>query len=99
MGGSEVLADSLDVSRIRESTRRGRLWRLLFFLVPVGGYLYYRILSGKTIHPGLPALTPSTVQILLLVGLIVVLCLVLVVPMMAMGKSPHVRYDASEIST
>ena len=32
-------------------------------------------------------------------GLIVVLCIVLVVPMMAMGKSPHVRYDPSEIST
>ncbi len=38
-------------------------------------------------------------QILLPVGLIVVLCIVLVVPMVAMGKSPHVRYDASEIST
>jgi cell division protease FtsH len=99
MGGSEVLAGSLDVSRIRESTRRGRLWRLLFLLVPVTGYLYYRILSGKLIHPGLPSVTPGTMQILLPVGLIVVLCIVLVVPMMAMGKSPHVRYDASEIST
>jgi cell division protease FtsH len=99
MGGSEVLAGSLDVSRIRESTRRGRLWRLLSFLVPLTGYLYYRILSGNSIRPGLPTLTPSTVQILLPVGLIVVLCIVLVVPMMAMGKSPHVRYDASEIST
>jgi cell division protease FtsH len=99
MGGTEVMAGSLDVSRIRESTRRGRLWRLLFLLGPVTGYLYYRILSGDSIHPGLPALTPTTVQILLPVGLIVVLCIVLVVPMMAMGKSPHVRYDASEIST
>ena len=50
MGGSEVLAGSLDVSRIRESTRRGRLWRLLSSLVPLTAYLYYRILSGQT-HP------------------------------------------------
>ena len=99
MGGSQVLAGSLDVSRIRETTRRGRLWRMLFLLVPVTGYLYYRILNGQFIHPGLPRLTPMTLQILLPVGLIVVLCVVLVVPMMAMGKSPHVRYDASEIST
>jgi ATP-dependent Zn protease len=99
MGGNEVLAGALDVSRIRESTRRGRLWRLLFVLGAIAGYLYYRILSGNSIHPGLPNLSPTTVQILLPVGLIVVLCIVLVVPMMAMGKSPHVRYDASEIST
>ena len=99
MGGSEVLAGSLDVSRIRESTRQGRLLRLLFVLALPAGFLYYRILSGQAIRPGLPHLTPSTVQILLPVGLIVVLCIVLVVPMMAMGKSPHVRYDASEIST
>jgi cell division protease FtsH len=99
MGGSQVLAGTLDVSRIRESTRRGRLWRTLFILVPVTGYLYYRIFSGQLIHPGPPHLTPASLQILLPLGLIAVLCIVLVVPMMAMGKSPHVRYDASEIST
>ena len=99
MGGSQVLAGTLDVSRIRESTRQGRLWRTLFFLVPVTSYLYYRIFSGQFIHPGLPHLTPTSLQILLPLGLIAVLCIVLVVPMMAMGKSPHVRYDASEIST
>ena len=99
MGGSQVLAGTLDVSRIRETTRRGRLWRLLILLVPVTGYLYYRILNGQFIHPGLPSLTPTTLQILLPLGLIAVLCIVLVVPMMAMGRSPHVRYDATEIST
>lgn len=99
MGGAAVLAGSLDVSRIRESTRRGRLWRLLIALVPITAYLYYRILSHDFISPGLPHLSAEQLQILLPVGLIVVLCIVLVVPMMAMGKSPHVRYDASEITT
>ena len=64
MGGSQVLAGTLDVSRIRETTRRGRLWRMLFLLVPVTGYLYYRILNGQFIHPGLPSLSPMTLQIL-----------------------------------
>ncbi len=99
MGGAEVLAHTLDVSRIREATRRGRLWRLLLLLVPLTGYLYYRILTNNLISPGLPHFGPEAVQILLPVGLIVVLCLVLVIPMMSMGKSPHVRYDASEINT
>ena len=99
MGGADVLSGTLDVSRIRESTRRGRLWRIALFLVPIAAYLYYRIFTHNLIRPGLPHFTPEQMQILLPVGLIVVLCLVLVVPMTAMGKSPHVRYDASEIST
>jgi cell division protease FtsH len=99
MGGSDVLSGTLDVSRIRETTRRGRLWKLLLLLVPLTGYLYYRILTHRLISPGLPKIGASEMQILLPVGLIVVLCIVLVVPMMAMGKSPHVRYDASEIGT
>ncbi len=99
MGGSDVLSQTLDVSRIRESTRRGRLWKLVLLLVPITAYLYYRILSHNLISPGLPKFTAEQTQILLPVGLIVVLCIVLVVPMTAMGRSPHVRYDASEIST
>ncbi len=99
MGGAAVLAGSLDVSRIRESTRRGRLWRLAVFLAAIAAYLYYRIFTHNFIRPGFPSIDATQMQILLPVGLIVVLCIVLVVPMMAMGKSPHVRYDASEIST
>ena len=99
MGGADVLSSTLDVSRIRESTRRGRLWKLALVLAPIFVYFWYRILTHNLIRLGLPSITASQMQILLPVGLIVVLCLVLVVPMMAMGKSPHVRYDASEIST
>src|SRR5262249_34945279 len=99
MGGSEVLANSLDVGRIREATRRRRLWRLALVMTPVVAYFWARILGGDPIRFGLPTLSDSQLQIFLPLGLIVVLCIVLVVPMMAMGKSPHVRYDASEIST
>src|SRR3954454_16446197 len=99
MRGANVLAGSLDVGRIRESTRRTRLWKLLLVLTSIATYLYYRILTGNPIRLGMPHLNPTELQIFLPVGLIVVLCLVLVVPMMAMGKSPHVRFDPSEIST
>jgi cell division protease FtsH len=99
MGGSSVLAGSLDVSRIREATRRRRLWHVFFWLAPVGAYLYYRLLTHDYLRFTTPHLTPMELQIGLPLGLIVVLCIVLVVPMMAMGKSPHVRFDPSEIST
>ncbi len=96
MGGEDVLA--LDVGRIRESTRRRRLWRLALVLLPITAYVYFRIWSGDKIRLGMPSLSQSQLQILLPLGLIAILCLVLVVPMAAMGKSPHVRYDPSEIS-
>jgi ATP-dependent Zn protease len=99
MGGADVLASTLDVSRIRESTRQNRLWKLGLVLAPIAAYLYYRILSNNPIRPGIPHLSNTQMQTFLPLGLIVVLCIVLVVPMMAMGASPHVRYDASEITT
>jgi cell division protease FtsH len=99
MGGSAVLAGALDVGRVRESTRQRRLWRLVFWLTPLVAFLYYRILTHNYIRPGLPHLTDNQIQILIPVALLTVLCIVLIVPMMAMGKSPHVRYDASEITT
>jgi ATP-dependent Zn protease len=97
MGGAEVLTDALDVGRIRESTRRRRLWRMFFWLAPVAGYFYWRIGTANPIKFGLPHLTPMQLSIFLPLGLMVVLVIVLIVPMVAMGKSPHVRYDPSEI--
>jgi ATP-dependent Zn protease len=99
MGGSNVLAGALDVGRVRESTRRRRLWHVFWLLFPLAAFMYYRIADGDMLRPGVPNLTEQQMQIFLPLGLIFVLCIVLVVPMMAMGKSPHVRYDPSEIPT
>jgi ATP-dependent Zn protease len=100
LGGSTVLSGrQFDVARIREGSRRRRLWKLLFVLMPLAVYLDYRLASMNWIRPGLPPLSQTQLQILLPLGLIFVLCIVLVVPMVAMGKSPHVRYDPSEIDT
>ncbi len=98
MGGEDVLAQGLDVGRIRESTRRRRLWRVFFWLVPIAGYMYYRIATGNMIRPGLPHFTQTQLSVVIPLALIVVLCIVLIVPMVKMGDSPHVRYDASEIN-
>jgi ATP-dependent Zn protease len=99
MGGSEVLSNSLDVGRIRETTRRWRMWRLALLMTPFFAYFWARISAGEPIRFGLPQLSDTQLSIFLPLGLIVVLCLVLVVPMIGMGKSPHVRYDASELTT
>jgi cell division protease FtsH len=92
MRGSRV-----DVARSRERSRRRRLWKLFLYLAPVGLYCYFRIATSNPIRFGLPQMTPTQASIFLPIGLIVLLGVVIVVPMMSAGKSPHVRYDPSEI--
>src|SRR5205085_9769095 len=55
------------------------------------------IATSNPIRLGIPSMTPTQASIFLPIGLIVLLGIVIVVPMMSAGKSPHVRYDPSEI--
>lgn len=68
-------------------------------LLGLMGYLWWRVLAGYSLLPfefrytaRLQELTPGIV----LVGLFGV---ILIVPMLTAGKSPHIRYQASEINT
>ncbi len=99
MGGSEVLAGALDVGRVREATRQRRLWRLTIWLAPLTAYFWYRIATHNLIRPGLPHLSAEQMGIVAPIALIILLGVVIVIPMLSMGKSPHVVYDPSEIST
>jgi ATP-dependent Zn protease len=92
-----VHGSGVDVARSRERTRRRRLWRMFALLSPVAAYIYYRIAMSEPIRLGMPSLSPSQMEIFLPLGLIALLGVILVVPMMSAGKSPHVRYDPSEI--
>jgi cell division protease FtsH len=92
-----VRGSGVDVARSRERTRRRRLWRLFAWLAPIGVYFYYRIGTSNPIHFGAPHMSPTQAEIFLPLGLIALLGVIIVVPMMSAGKSPHVRYDPSEI--
>ncbi len=96
-GDAVVRGAQVDVARTRERTRRRRLWKLFAWLSPVGAFVFYRLATSNPIQLGPPSFSPDQMQILLPVGLIAILGLVLVVPMMSAGKSPHIRYDPSEI--
>jgi ATP-dependent Zn protease len=97
MGGADVLSDALDVGRIREATRLRRLWKLFVVLSPIAAYFYYRIGTANPIRVGKPEFTQNQLTILIPLLLIVILGIVIIVPMVQSGKSPHVRYDPSEI--
>jgi cell division protease FtsH len=96
-GDAVARGRQVDVARTRERTRQRRLAKLLIWLVPVATFVFYRLATVNPIRPGLPTFSPTQLELLLPVLLIGILGLVIVVPMIAAGKSPHVRYDPSEI--
>ena len=96
-----VLGAAGDVARIREAGRRRRLFKVAVVVALVADYSFARWLGGDPVHWGMPHISlPQAVQDQLPAFiLITVLCLVLVGPMMMMGRSPHTTYRPSEIST
>jgi len=86
-----------DVARIREEARRRRLRNLLIVLSLVGGWMWIRFLSGNPVEPGLPELGPNSATWLPPVILVVMFGLVMLLPLLAAGRSPHVLYRSSEI--
>jgi cell division protease FtsH len=86
-----------DVARLRERNRQRRVQRSLAFFGPLAGYLWWRELTGDPVQLGGPNL-PGGVEMwlpqIILVGLFAV---VLLVPLLTAGRSPHVRFRPSEI--
>jgi cell division protease FtsH len=71
---------------------------VFWFIGTIGAYLWYRILIGSPFRFGFPHLTQNELNnlpIFLLVGLLVP---VLILPIVLAGRSPHVRFQPSEIS-
>ncbi|MGH8976671.1 MAG: AAA family ATPase [Acidimicrobiia bacterium] len=88
---------SIDVTRERERTRQRRLWRLAAWLLPLGAWLYWRLLTGHPLKFGLPQLSSEDMQMLIPLVAVVLIGVVLLVPLLGAGRSPHVRYQAGEI--
>src|SRR5207245_5117701 len=87
-----------DVAIIREASRRRRVRRLTTVLVVAGSWLWLRILAGKPVGLHAPHFGPDTMTWLPGVALVVMFGFVLLIPLVAAGRSPHVLYRSSEIS-
>jgi ATP-dependent Zn protease len=95
--GHVLRGERIDVVRSRERSRRRRLWKLMLLLTPIAAAMYMRILAGNPVRPGLPQISSEQMQFMAPMLLIVLFGVVLGVPLIMAGKSPHVRYAASEI--
>lgn len=89
-----VTAAGTDIGRARERARQRRLTRALVVVLVVGTWMGLRLAIGDPVRPGLPSIDPRYGPSLVIVGL---LSLVLLAPLVAAGRSPHVRYRPEEI--
>jgi ATP-dependent Zn protease len=98
LGQAGVLAHAAgDVSVLRERSRRGRLRRLAIALAVASSFLWFRLITGRPVTAGLPHLPAAVMDYLPALLLVGLLGSVLVIPMLAAGRSPHVLYRAAEI--
>lgn len=86
-----------DVNASREHARQSRLRWLAFVLGAVAIWLGVRDVVNRARGFALPHIPSGLVPYLPGFLLIVVLCLVLVVPLLGAGRSPHLLYRPSEI--
>jgi cell division protease FtsH len=98
-GSASVVGDALaDVALIRETSRRRRVRRLTMTLGILGTWLWLRLLTGRSLGLRKPHLGPDAMIWLPGLGFMLILGLVLLIPMVSAGRSPHVLYRSSEIA-
>jgi cell division protease FtsH len=95
LGGSRLVqTGKADVFRIRERTRRRRLWRLFSAFALLDGYLWYRFLTDNPLR--LPALGPEWIIWAPLLMLFLLIGLMMAMPLFT-GRSPHMIVRPEQI--
>ena len=87
--GDVVRTADVDTSAHRERQRRRRLWKLVVVLGIPTLWFWVRELSGNPVRPGLPAIIRQSPELALLVVLMSVMMLLMLVPYLGAGRSPH----------
>jgi ATP-dependent Zn protease len=94
--GTVIRGERVDATAKRESVRQRRLLRVaLTLLVPVG-YVWYRELRGDPVHPTLPNPFAYDPVVMISVALMAMLMVVIMVPLVGAGRSPHVVLRPSD---
>jgi ATP-dependent Zn protease len=97
LGQSQVIRSAADVAVARERVRRRRLTRVRNVLLPLAAWVVFRLLTGNPVQPGVPSLPAAMGPFLPGLAIMLLLSVVLLVPMLGAGRSPHVLYRPSEI--
>jgi ATP-dependent Zn protease len=94
LAGSKLLQQGkADVFRIRERTRRRRIWKLLAVLGGIDAYVWYRYATHNPFD--LPTVGPETL-LWVPILLILLLAVVMLAPLLS-GRSPHMVVHPEQI--
>src|SRR5438874_2620920 len=86
-----------DVARLRERNRQRRLRRAFTVMAPLAVWLWSRQLAGRPVRPGWPSISDSWSLLLPQLAIVAILGVVILLPLLIAGRSPHVRFRPSEI--
>src|SRR5215211_7224000 len=97
-GGAVLRAADVDVGRARERRRRRRLARLAGVLWVAALAVWWRVLTGASLNPldGLD-LGPDAVVWLPALLIVAIIAVVMLLPMLGQGRSPHLTYRPEQI--
>ncbi len=87
--GHVVRGQHVDASSNREQQRRRRLWKLVVVLGIPLIWFWWRDLSGNPVSFGLPSIIRDSPELSLLVVLMMVMVLMMLIPYVGAGRSPH----------
>jgi ATP-dependent Zn protease len=88
--GGVLRGDDVDATSARERARQRRLARLAVALGLIATWLWFRAFSGNPVGWGLPRLPEGRSDLVISIGLTAVLVLVIAIPLLGAGRSPHV---------
>ncbi|MDQ1392349.1 MAG: cell division protease FtsH [Acidimicrobiaceae bacterium] len=98
LGQAQVLRSAtVDVVVARERARQLRIRRIVVFLALVTAFVVVRDLGGHPIGFGLPHLPQSMANMGPAMVLVLLLGVMMAVPLIGAGRSPHVTFRADEI--
>ncbi len=94
--GAVLRGQKVDASANRERRRQRRLARLVVILgVPVA-WFWFRELSGNPVHLGIPSVITNSPELAILGLMLIMITGMMMIPMMASGKSPHTMLRPSD---
>ncbi len=88
--GKVIRGSDIDASATRERSRQRRLLRLAVVLGCALVWVWWRLLSGNPIEFGMPPYFAEYPELVLSIGLMLMLALVILLPFIGAGRSPHV---------
>ncbi len=94
--GEMMTGDDIDATQNRERVRQRRLRRALIPLSIVFLFLLKRLIDDNPIRPGVPGWVQGNPEIVIAIGLISILGVVIFIPLLTAGRSPHTLLRASD---